>query len=61
MPVDAPPHRWQRLALVTLLLGCLTVPSNWTQDIPNRYGTRHRGLEHSWLYPELDTAPRSPR
>jgi hypothetical protein len=59
LPVDAPPRRWQQLTLVVLLAGCTTVPSNWTQDIPKRYGARHAGLAHSWLYPEIDTAPRS--
>jgi hypothetical protein len=44
--------------LVILLLLCLTIPSNWTQDVPARYGTRHPGLEHSWLYPAIDTRPR---
>jgi phosphatidylglycerol:prolipoprotein diacylglycerol transferase len=48
----------QRAVLVILLLLCLTIPSNWTQDVPARYGTRHPGLEHSWLYPAIDTRPR---
>ena len=48
-------HWTQRVAYVCLLLFCLTLPSNWTQDIPARYGERHPGLEHSWLYPEIDT------
>lgn len=47
----------QRIALVCLLVFCLTIPSNWTQDIPARYGKRHPGLQHSWLYPRIDTAP----
>jgi len=47
----------QRVALTCLLLFCLTIPSNWTQDIPARYGKRHPGLRHSWLYPQIDTAP----
>ncbi len=54
---DAPPLVSQRLAFAGLLAFCLTIPSNWTQDIPARYGARHPGLEHSWLYPEIDTAP----
>ena len=54
----APPLAAQRLAFAVLLACCLTIPSNWTQDIPARYGERHAGLEHSWLYPEIDTAPR---
>lgn len=57
MPIDRKPQIWQQTALVGLLLFCLTLPSNWTQDIPARYGARHSGLEHSWLYPEIDTAP----
>jgi phosphatidylglycerol:prolipoprotein diacylglycerol transferase len=53
-----PPASWrQRAALGALLLFCLTIPSNWTQDIPKRYGARHAGLEHSRLYPAIDTAP----
>ncbi len=51
----------QQVALACLLLFCLTVPSNWTQDVPSRYGARHAGLEHSWLYPEIDTAPQKVR
>ncbi len=54
---DPRPLVSQQVALTCLLLLCLTMPSNWTQDIPARYGTRHPGLEHSWLYPEIDTAP----
>lgn len=54
----AEPHWWQRALLTALLLSCLTIPSNWTQDVPSRYGRRHAGLEHSWLYPAIDTRPR---
>ena len=56
----APPRVSQRLAFAGLLAFCLTIPSNWTQDIPARYGARHPGLEHSWLYPAIDTAPPAP-
>ncbi|MGH9256949.1 MAG: prolipoprotein diacylglyceryl transferase [Vicinamibacterales bacterium] len=55
--LDAAPLASQRIAFVSLLAFCLTIPSNWTQDIPSRYGRRHVGLEHSWLYPMIDTAP----
>ena len=41
--VDAAPALWQRALFVALLLGCLTIPSNWTQDIPAHYGARHPG------------------
>ena len=59
-PADAPLAA-QRLAVAGLLALCLTIPSNWTQDVPRRYGARHAGLEHSWLYPRIDTAPPSAR
>ena len=54
---DAAPLVSQRLAFAGLLAFCLTIPSNWTQDIPARYGGRHPGLEHSRLYPRIGTAP----
>ena len=54
----ATPWVSQRIAFVWMLACCLTIPSNWTQDIPSRYGTRHAGLAHSWLYPKIETAAR---
>lgn len=52
--------RWsQRAAFAGVLAFCLTIPSNWTQNIPSRYGARHQGLRHSVLYPPLDSAPPS--
>ena len=54
---DRAPSLAQRAAFAAVLLFCLTIPSNWTQDVPARYGKRHVGLEHSWLYPQLATAP----
>jgi len=52
----------QRALFAAVLLFCLTIPSNWTQDIPARYAGRHAGLRHSWLYPPIDNAavPRDP-
>lgn len=44
---------WRRFLYVTLLLFSLTIPSDWTQDIPGRYGTRHPALHHSALYPDI--------
>ncbi len=55
---EQPPSLSQRIAFALVLLFSLTIPSNWTQDVPTRYGKRHDGLEHSWLYPSLDTSPR---
>ena len=60
LDVEAPPEKapfvLQRIVLVVLLVCCLTLPSNWTQNIPERYGKRHAGLEHSWLYPDINTS-----
>ena len=47
----------RRAVFVFLLLFSLVLPSDWTQDVPARYGRRHPGLEHSILYPNIDTAP----
>ena len=58
IPRAGSPHLWQQAALATLLIFCLTIPSNWTQDVPAHYGGRHSGLRHSWLYPEIDTSAR---
>jgi hypothetical protein len=42
---------FRRVVLVALMLFSLTLPSDWTQDIPARYGKRHPGLHYSMLYP----------
>jgi Prolipoprotein diacylglyceryl transferase len=34
-----------RLAFAAVLLGSLAIPSNWTQDVPARYGKRHSGTK----------------
>jgi len=44
----------QRVFFGLLLFFCLTIPSDWTQDIPTRYGTRHPGLKYSALYPRIE-------
>jgi phosphatidylglycerol:prolipoprotein diacylglycerol transferase len=54
---DLSPYWGQRVALWCLLALCLTIPSNWTQNVPLRYGARHPGLRHSWRYPPIDWAP----
>jgi phosphatidylglycerol:prolipoprotein diacylglycerol transferase len=43
----------KRVCYALLLAFCLVIPSDWTQDVPARYGKRHPGLEHSALYPPL--------
>jgi phosphatidylglycerol:prolipoprotein diacylglycerol transferase len=45
--------RVKRVSYALLLAFCLVLPSDWTQDVPARYGKRHPGLEHSALYPPL--------
>lgn len=56
-PVDLAPSPVRRVAFGLALAACLTMPSNWTQDVPRRYGDRHPGLTHSWLYPLLTWSP----
>ncbi len=48
---------WRRPLFVSILLFSLIIPSDWTQDIPARYGHRHAGLGYSSFYPEIDTLP----
>jgi phosphatidylglycerol:prolipoprotein diacylglycerol transferase len=51
----SPPLWVKQLLLALLLAFCLLMPSDWTQDIPARYGKRHPGLRHSRLYPPIPT------
>ena len=56
-PSGAGPTWAHRIAFGLLLAFCLTIPSNWTQNIPTRYGDRHAGMVHSVVYPDIDTSP----
>jgi phosphatidylglycerol:prolipoprotein diacylglycerol transferase len=48
---------WLRRTAFALLLVLPTIiPSDWTQDVPARYGRRHSGMQHSWLYPPIQGA-----
>lgn len=58
MIVDERNIGWRKAAFVSILLFSLTMPSDWTQDVPARYGLRHDGLTHSKIYPKIDTAPK---
>ncbi|HKS21798.1 MAG TPA: prolipoprotein diacylglyceryl transferase [Thermoanaerobaculia bacterium] len=51
--VRPPPAVWQRIVLVFLLIFPLIIPSDWTQDVPARYGKRHAGLVHTAMYPPI--------
>ena len=55
VPDPAPGYTlWvRRCCLLLLLAFCLVMPSDWTQDVPARYGKRHPGLGHSVFYPPV--------
>jgi phosphatidylglycerol:prolipoprotein diacylglycerol transferase len=53
---NRPASRLQKTAFACLVLFCLTIPSNWTQDVPARYAERHRGMIRTWAYPPIDSA-----
>lgn len=50
---------WRRMLFALLLMFSLVIPSDWTQDVSERYGKRHAGLAHSAIYPEIDTSPKN--
>ncbi|HXW07462.1 MAG TPA: prolipoprotein diacylglyceryl transferase [Vicinamibacterales bacterium] len=54
---EARPLLLQRIGFACLLVFSLTIPSNWTQNVPIRYSGRHPGLAHSSFYPDIDWPP----
>jgi hypothetical protein len=51
----SPRRLWlKRVVLVCLILFSLTLPSDWTQDIPARYGKRHAGIHYSRFYAHIE-------
>jgi phosphatidylglycerol:prolipoprotein diacylglycerol transferase len=50
---------WRRLLFALLLMFSLVIPSDWTQDVSERYGKRHAGLAYSPIYPRIDTSPKN--
>lgn len=44
---------WRPAVLAALVAFSLVIPSDWTQDVLDRYGKRHPGLRHSTLYPAI--------
>lgn len=44
----------RRIIFVFLVILPMIIPSDWTQDIPSRYGKRHPGLEYSIIYPKIN-------
>jgi phosphatidylglycerol:prolipoprotein diacylglycerol transferase len=54
-PVSQNSIRWKKkILLAALILIPMVIPSDWTQDVPERYGHRHPGMSHSWIYPSMD-------
>ena len=52
---DKPWVLWlKRFVFAVLVLISLTLPSDWTQDIPARYGKRHSGMQYSLIYPQVE-------
>lgn len=54
------PVGWRMPVFIALLVFCLTIPSDWTQDIPARYGERHSGLSYSAIYPNISASESEP-
>ena len=50
--------RWRQVVFAAFLLLSLVIPSDWTQDVPARYGKRHPCLDYSAIYPKIDTSPK---
>lgn len=44
---------WRAASLAAICLTVLVIPSDATRDLPATYGSRHPGLEHSWMYPNI--------
>lgn len=49
---------WLRRIIFVLFLALpMIIPSDWTQDIPSRYGKRHPGIEYTTIYPKINEPP----
>lgn len=58
-PVGQQPERplwWRRIALAAICVVPLVIPSDATRDVPAKYGKRHAGMEHWWMYPNIADA-----
>lgn len=42
---------YKRVLFAVLVMLPAVIPSDWTYDIPNHYGHRHEGMQHSVWYP----------
>jgi phosphatidylglycerol:prolipoprotein diacylglycerol transferase len=55
---EDPAGLWWRRALFGVVVAVsMVIASDATRDIPAKYGKRHPGLEHSWLYPPIPNPP----
>ncbi len=45
--------RVQQAVFALLLILPTVIPSDWTQNVPDRYGKRHAGMVHSDFYPDI--------
>ncbi|HUR99839.1 MAG TPA: prolipoprotein diacylglyceryl transferase [Pyrinomonadaceae bacterium] len=52
--------RWRKRVFNSILVFCLIIPSDWTQDISARYGRRHPGLVRSSIYPKIVSVQEDP-
>jgi phosphatidylglycerol:prolipoprotein diacylglycerol transferase len=46
--------RIKKIFFMLLLVLPTVIPSDWTQDVPSRYGERHPGMTHSVIYPQIE-------
>lgn len=51
--VKQQPILFKKIIFIILLAVPTVIPSDWTQDVPSRYGKRHPDMTHSVIYPEL--------
>lgn len=58
IPAPLPEGRMmlRRIAFAAICIFPLIIPSDATRDIPATYGTRHAGLEHNRMYPNIEHA-----
>jgi hypothetical protein len=48
---------WYKKAVFVFLLTLpIIIPSDWTQDVPARYSSRHPGISYSAIYPRINQA-----
>ena len=47
---------YKKAAFIFLLTLPIIIPSDWTQDVPARYSSRHPGISYSAIYPRINQA-----